>query len=105
MAEEIDLNEDEEAALDRVWEAISAESKANKESTSKQKSRNEYGPRHQPPKRIEGAVARLEALLEFSDDIDDEALENEVKGIAREFDAADFKEIARKFGVKRDASA
>ncbi len=63
--------------------------------------RYEYGPRHSPPKRIDGAVARLEALLEYADDIDEESLENEVHDIAREFDAADLKDIARKFGVKR----
>jgi hypothetical protein len=60
-----------------------------------------HAPRHQAPKRLDGAVARLEALLEYRDEIDEEALEDEVRGIAREFDASDLKEIARKFGVKR----
>jgi DNA-directed RNA polymerase specialized sigma24 family protein len=63
--------------------------------------RYEYGPRHSPPKRLDGAVARLEALAEYAGEIDDEALEDEVTGIAREFSAEDLKEVARKFGIKR----
>lgn len=61
--------------------------------------RYEYGPRHQPPKRIEGAVARLEALRDHGDDIPEEALADEVEGIAREFDADELKQIARDFGI------
>ncbi len=50
---------------------------------------------------MEGAVVRLAALAEYSEDIPVDDLEAEVEGIAREFDAADLKEIAKKFGIKR----
>jgi len=63
------------------------------------KQRHSYGPRHMPPKRIEGAVARLEALRDHSDDIPEEALADEVDCIAREFDADELKTIARDFGI------
>lgn len=69
-----------------------------------EKTRYDYGPRHQPPKRLEGAVARLEALAAYAGEIDDEALEDEVEGIAREFSAEDLKDIAKKFGVKGSIS-
>lgn len=64
------------------------------------KRRHEYGPRHSPPKRIEGAIARLEALRDFSHDIDESELESEVDTIAREFSADDLKDVARGFGVE-----
>ncbi len=82
---------------DSQWDAIL---KGRQAFLSHGSQRYEYGPRHSPPKRIDGAVARLEALAEYAGEIDDEAIEDEVVGIAREFSAADLKEIARKFGVK-----
>jgi RNA polymerase sigma factor (sigma-70 family) len=60
----------------------------------------EYGPRHQPHKRIDGAVARLEALRDCAADIDEEALAEEIDDIAREFMLDEFKEICRAFGIK-----
>lgn len=107
--EEIELSEDDEKWLEEA-EAARERAAAEKKRTQatgyanryeKEEEEPKHAPRHQAPKRLDGAVARLEALLEYREEIDEEALEDEVRGIAREFDAADLKEIARKFGVKR----
>src|ERR1019366_6621033 len=86
----------------KPWEDVPAKNKKLMIAVCAEiRDRFEYGPRHQPPKRIEGAVARLEALASFAGEIDEEALEDEVTGIAREFSAEDLKEIAKKFGIKK----
>jgi len=107
-SEEIQLSEDDEKWLEEA-ESARERAAAEKKRTQATGYANRYekeeepkhAPRHQAPKRLDGAVARLEALLEYRDEIDEEALESEVRGIASEFDAKELKEIARKFGVKR----
>lgn len=89
------------AGSESQWDAITAGRQAYLTHGSQ---RHEYGPRHQPVKRIDGAVARLEALLEYAEHIGESDLQDEVEGIAREFVADDLKQIAKAFGIKRGIS-
>jgi hypothetical protein len=68
--------------------------------SSQPESSLKWGPRKHVPERAKNAVARLKDLDDNLKDRSYADIENTIASIAKEFDAAELKEVAREFGVR-----